>query len=170
MKRTIILSMFVGLLCLECMSQEIGLKTGNIAPELAYKNPNGKLMKLSDLKGKLVLIEFWASWCRPCRNENPNIVNAYQKYSKQTFTKGNGFEIFSVSLDNKKNAWKKAIKDDNLYWKYHVSDLGSWNSKAANDYKIRSIPSNILIDAKGIIIARNLRGKELHLFLESLKK
>ena len=150
--------------------QEIGLKIGDIAPELAYNNPKGEEMKLSSLRGKLVLIDFWASWCKPCRKENPNIVDAYRKFNKKTFTNGKGFEIFSLSLDKNQNAWIKAINKDELFWEYHVSDLGGWQSEGSNKYGIRSIPSNVLIDGKGIIIARNLKGLSLHQFLENQKK
>ena len=146
-------------------AQEIGLNIGEKAPELAYKNPKGKKMKLSSLKGKLVLIDFWASWCGPCRRENPNLVSAYQKYTKKNFQQGKGFEIYSLSLDKNEKAWVKAINQDQLFWQYHVSDLGGWQSEGSKKYGIRSIPSNVLVDGKGIIVAKNLKGHALHKFL-----
>lgn len=147
--------------------QEIGLRIGDIAPELEYENPIGEKMKLSSLRGELVLIDFWASWCGPCRKENPNIVEAYKKYTKKMFKNGKGFEVFSLSLDSKREAWVKAINEDELFWEYHVSDLGGWQSEGSNKYGIRSIPSNVLINGNGIIIARNLKGASLGRFLEN---
>lgn len=147
-----------------------GLKIGDKAPELVYNNPKGEKLKLSQVKNKIVLIDFWASWCAPCRRENPNIVSAYKKHKDTRFKEGNGFEIFSVSLDKSAESWIKAINQDELFWKYHVSDLGGWNSEGAKIYNIRSIPSNVLINSKGIIIAKNLKGPALHRFLENQKK
>ena len=147
-----------------------GLEIGNIAPDLKLESPSGKKHKLSSLKGKYVLIDFWASWCGPCRQENPNLVTAYEKYKKATFKKGKGFEIYSVSLDNNEDTWKAAIKRDKLSWKYHVSELGGWYSESVKLYKIKSIPQSFLINPKGKIVAKNLRGRKLHTTLDRYVK
>lgn len=140
----------------------VGPAIGQKAPDLVFQNPEGKTMKLSDLKGKVVLIDFWAAWCRPCRMENPNVVKAYQKYHDK------GFEVFSVSLDKDKASWVNAIKQDGLVWPYHVSDLLFWQSKAAQIYGVRSIPHTVLVDKNGRIIAKNLRGPALEQALEQI--
>ena len=152
------------------IAQDLGTKIGDKAIDLSYNNPNGEKMSLSKIKDKLVLIDFWASWCGPCRRENPNLVDAYRKYYKTKFKDGNGFEIYSLSLDKNEDAWVKAINQDQLFWEYHVSDLGGWQSEGSNKYNIRSIPSNVLVNGKGIIIAKNLKGPALHRFLDSQKK
>jgi thiol-disulfide isomerase/thioredoxin len=146
----------------------VGLNLGNKAPEIVMKNPEGKEIALSSLKGKLVLIDFWASWCGPCRYENPTVVKAYETYKDKRFKSGKGFTIYSVSLDSNPDAWKNAITKDNLSWKYHVSDLQGWSNAAAAKYGINSIPGNYLINEKGIIINKNLRGEQLLMALEEL--
>lgn len=144
----------------------IGLNLGNEAPEIELKNPNDKLIKLSGLRGKLVLLDFWASWCGPCRFENPAVVKAYKLYKDKKFNGGNGFTVYSVSLDAHAELWKKAIEKDGLIWEYHVSDLMGWYNAAAAKYGVTSIPANFLLNEKGIIIAKNLRGEELINVLE----
>ena len=139
---------------------------GSEAPEIEMSSPSGKKMKLSSLRGKYVLLDFWASWCGPCRKENPNVVSAYKKYSRARIKNGKGFEIYSVSLDKAKDPWEKAIKADGLKWKYHVSDLKGWSSDAALLYTVRSIPYNFLIGPDGKILAANLRGMNLHTELD----
>lgn len=137
-------------------------KENNIAPEIALPNPAGEVMKLSSLRGKYVLIDFWASWCGPCRVENPNVVRLYNKY------KGDKFEIFSVSLDKDKDKWVKAIEADGLLWDYHVSDLKGWETTMVEKYQFNGIPHTVLIDPEGKIIAEKLRGPTLERKLQEL--
>ncbi len=130
-------------------------RIGTVAPDIALPDPKGDTIRLSQTRGKYVLVDFWASWCRPCRVESPNLVKAYEKYHDK------GFTIYSVSLDRSKQAWIKAIEADNLDKWYHVSDLRGWQSSAANLYGVTGIPANFLLDPQGRIIAKNLRGKKL---------
>lgn len=137
------------------------LSVGQVAPEISLPNPDGEMVNLSDLRGKYVLIDFWAAWCRPCREENPNVVRLYNQYKDQ------GFEVFGVSLDRTKEAWVKAIADDQLTWT-HVSDLKYFNSEAAATYQINAIPATYMIDPEGRIIAKDLRGPTLENKLKEL--
>ena len=130
--------------------------TGTLAPEINLPTPEGGTLALSSLRGKYVLLDFWASWCGPCRQENPNVVKAYNQFKD----KGKGFTIYSVSLDQDKAKWVKAIAADGLTW-HHVSDLAGWNSVGGAAYGVKSIPQSFLIDPQGKIIAKNLRGEAL---------
>ncbi|NDF60324.1 MAG: TlpA family protein disulfide reductase [Crocinitomicaceae bacterium] len=132
-------------------------------------NVNGSKINLSDFKGKVILLDFWASWCGPCRRENPNVVEAYSKYKKSKFQTGKGFEVISISLDRNEQDWKKAIETDGLIWKQHILDKGG---KIARDYGVSSIPTAFLIDGTGKIVAtgQTIRGIGLHLEIDKLLK
>lgn len=148
----------------------VGLNIGERAPDLEYPSPDGELIKLSTLRGKMVLIDFWAGWCPPCRRENPNIVRTYDEFKDKEFQNGDGFTVYSVSLDATKEMWVNAIAEDNLKWRNHVSDLKYWESVPASMYQVRGIPANWLINGDGVIVARNLRGEALSSKLRELLK
>lgn len=138
------------------------LAPGAEVKEISLPNPDSVIVNLSDYRGKVVLIDFWAAWCGPCRRENPNVVKLYNKYNEQ------GFEVFSVSLDKDKAKWLAAIEQDGLIWDAHVSDLKGWQSEAGQDYKVSSIPFTVLIDREGKVIGTNLRGPGLESALERI--
>lgn len=141
---------------------EGGVALNTEAPNIVLQNPNGDTIQLKNLQGNYVLLDFWASWCQPCRHENPNVVALYNKYHAQ------GFEVFSVSLDANAEQWKKAIAKDGLVWKNHGCDFGGWQSAPAQAYKVDAIPCTFLIDKKGKVIAKNLHGEELAAKLKEL--
>jgi peroxiredoxin len=140
------------------------IAVGKMAPEIKLPNISGQTKALSSLRGKIVLLDFWASWCGPCRKENPNVVSVYNRYASK------GFDVFSVSLDENKSAWEAAIKKDGLVWNNHVSDLGGWKSAVVPTYEIESIPFPVLIDKEGKIVAmgESLRGEGLESELKKL--
>ncbi len=138
----------------ESIDKERSFMMGGVAPDFSQNDPEGTSISLSDLRGKVVLVDFWASWCGPCRRENPNVVRMYEKY------KDKGFEILGVSLDRNKEKWLQAIDQDGLEW-LHVSDLKGWQNEVAKQYGVSSVPQTFLLDAEGKIIGKNLRGQRL---------
>ena len=160
-----ILILFVALLFLgstisTISAQTTGLEPGNTSPEIKLPTIQGDTVALSSLKGKLVLIDFWGTWCAPCVAEQAELAKLYKKYKLATFTNAKGFEIYGVSLDAKKTSWENFISANKINW-IQVSDLKFWRSPVARTYNIQALPFNILIDGNGIIVAKNLHGIDL---------
>lgn len=148
------------------------IKIGTVAPELKLINPANDTLRLSDLyKKRIILLDFWASWCGPCRRANPRLVALYAKYNgKKIRGAKKGLEIVSVSLDREKDPWIKAIAKDSLYWPYHMSDLGGWNSVAAKEYGTNYIPQAFLIGSDGMVIAKYNTAEQAEADIERLLK
>jgi peroxiredoxin len=158
MKKLILIFCFLTLYLSNAQSQDLNI--GDKAPEITLPNLNGEIISLSSFKNKIVLIDFWASWCSPCVNEQPILAELYKNFKEIKFSNGDGFEIYGVSLDNKKKPWQSIIKKYKINWT-QVSDLEFWASPVAKTYNLQELPYNLLIDGNGIIIAKNLHGQEL---------
>lgn len=151
-------------------AEETGKPSTMQVPEINQPSPDGQAIALSSLQGNIVLVDFWASWCPPCRAANPELVALYKNFNGKKYKEAKGFEIYSVSLDNDANKWKAAIQKDGLVWKYHVSDLRGWSSAPARDYGVNSIPASLLLDEKGAVVGTNMPLAAMEEYLNSRLK
>lgn len=155
-----------------CLNQpKDNLINGNLAPNISIPDSSGKKVDLKSLQGNIVLVDFWASWCKPCRQENPYLVQVYDEFKDKEFQGAKSFIIYSVSLDSDKDHWLKAIQQDNLHWPLQLSELNGWKSSAVEAYKINAIPTNFMVDQNGTIIGRDMRSDDIYkLLTQRLKK
>lgn len=153
-----------------CQTALAQFEEGDLLPDIDLPGVDGEHIKLSSLRGQMVFVDFWASWCKPCRKENPEIRKAYLAYKDEEFDNGEGFTVYSVSLDKSREAWEKAVSKDGLVWKYHVSDLKGWKNEAAVRFGISSLPMSYLIDGDGRVVAVNPRGNKLEKELKKSRK
>jgi thiol-disulfide isomerase/thioredoxin len=166
MKKLILMVAIVlaGSYLLNVFAQKQGIEIGNKAPEISLPSPEGKIVTLSSLTNKVVLIDFWGTWCAPCVKEQPELAKLYKKYKSRSFKNGIGFEIYGVSLDAKRENWENGIKTQKINW-IQVSDLKFWRSPVAKTYNIQELPYNMLLDGRGVILAKNLHGAELEKYI-----
>jgi peroxiredoxin len=161
MKNLVLIAFILSFAYLQAVfAQNIGTEIGEKAPEIRLPSVTGDTIALSSLKGKVVLIDFWATWCMPCLKEQPELGKLYHKFKDADLNNGNGFEIFGVSMDSKKANWEDAINKYKIDW-IQVGDLKFWSSPVAKLYNLQELPFNLLIDGNGIILAKNLHGEEL---------
>ena len=164
--RAIILILALQLASYALAQQTQKLEVGDKVPDIEMTNPDGEQIRLSDLKGHVVLLDFWASWCGPSRASNPSIAQCVEKYTNSQSKHGDGLRVFSISLDMTKTSWMSAIKEDRMTWVTHGCDFGGFKSVAASRFGVHSIPQCYLIDGEGKVIAKNLRGEELANYLQ----
>lgn len=168
MRSTIFLSSLLLLLVSAACNSGSGTKliNGTFAPAIEIPDTNGTNINLEEFRGKIVLIDFWASWCKPCRKVNPKLVSLYKQYNDKKFENAEGFEILSISLDADREKWINAIEKDNLFWPWHISQLKGWQSKVALDYQLESIPASFLLDQRGMIIGVDLKVRDIERILQ----